>query len=121
MMTCGVAVIFLRFAEVRFAAQGAKLEKATASSRRGSRRDEPAAYLNKLPLHFDLMPLCVLAKPKHGLGVLRGAEAAVGAELVRCCPKAFFQSIGCEVLFAWCYPLHEGALYLKVVWISKGT
>jgi type I restriction enzyme M protein len=37
-------LIFLRFAEVRFAAQRAKLEKAGASSRRGSRVDEPSAY-----------------------------------------------------------------------------
>jgi len=39
-----LGIIFLRFAEVRFAQQRAKLEKASASSRRGSRVDEPAAY-----------------------------------------------------------------------------
>jgi type I restriction enzyme M protein len=39
-----LGLIFLRFAEVRFAAQRAKLEKSAASSRRGSRLDEPAAY-----------------------------------------------------------------------------
>ncbi|MFN5947792.1 MAG: type I restriction-modification system subunit M N-terminal domain-containing protein, partial [Pirellulaceae bacterium] len=39
-----LGLIFLRFAEVRFAAQRAKLEKAGTSSRRGSRVDEPAAY-----------------------------------------------------------------------------
>jgi len=39
-----LGLIFLRFAEVRFAVQRAKLEKAAASSRRGSRMDEPAAY-----------------------------------------------------------------------------
>jgi type I restriction-modification system DNA methylase subunit len=39
-----LGLIFLRFAEVRFARQLAKLEKAGASSRRGSRVDEPAAY-----------------------------------------------------------------------------
>jgi len=39
-----LGLIFLRFAEVRFAAQRAKLDKAGASSRRGSRLDEPAAY-----------------------------------------------------------------------------
>lgn len=39
-----LGLIFLRFAEVRFAAQRAKLETASASSRRGSRVDEPAAY-----------------------------------------------------------------------------
>jgi len=39
-----LGLIFLRFAEVRFAAQRAKLDAAGASSRRGSRVDEPAAY-----------------------------------------------------------------------------
>jgi type I restriction enzyme M protein len=39
-----LGLIFLRFAEVRFAAQRAKLEKTGVSSRRGSRVDEPAAY-----------------------------------------------------------------------------
>ena len=39
-----LGLIFLRFAEVRFAAQRAKLEKASASARRGRRVDEPAAY-----------------------------------------------------------------------------
>jgi type I restriction enzyme M protein len=39
-----LGLIFLRFAEVRFATKRAKLEKAGASSRRGSRVDEPAAY-----------------------------------------------------------------------------
>ena len=39
-----LGLIFLRFAEARFAAQRTKLEKASASARRGSRLDEPAAY-----------------------------------------------------------------------------
>jgi type I restriction enzyme M protein len=39
-----LGLIFLRFAEVRFAAQRAKREKSATSSRRGSRLDEPAAY-----------------------------------------------------------------------------
>ena len=39
-----LGLIFLRFAEVRFAIQRKKLENAGASSRRGSRVDEPAAY-----------------------------------------------------------------------------
>ena len=39
-----LGLIFLRFAEVRFAAQRSKLDKAGATSRRGSRVDEPAAY-----------------------------------------------------------------------------
>jgi type I restriction enzyme M protein len=39
-----LGLIFLRFAEVRFAAQRAKLETTETSSRRGSRVDEPTAY-----------------------------------------------------------------------------
>ena len=39
-----LGLIFLRFAEVRFAAQRAVLEKAGASSRRGSRVEDPTAY-----------------------------------------------------------------------------
>ena len=39
-----LGLIFLRFAEVRFTAQRAKLEKAGASARRASRMDDPAAY-----------------------------------------------------------------------------
>jgi type I restriction enzyme M protein len=40
-----LGLIFLRFADVRFAIQRAKLEKAGASTRRGSRVDDPAEYL----------------------------------------------------------------------------
>jgi len=39
-----LGLIFLRFAEVRFAIHRAKLEAGSTSSRRGSRVDEPAAY-----------------------------------------------------------------------------
>lgn len=39
-----LGLIFLRFAEVRFALRRSKLEAAGASSRRGSRVDEPTAY-----------------------------------------------------------------------------
>lgn len=39
-----LGLIFLRFAEVRFSQQRTKLEKASASSRRGSRVDDPTAY-----------------------------------------------------------------------------
>ncbi len=39
-----LGLIFLRFAEVRFAAQRAMLEKAGASSRRESRVEDPKAY-----------------------------------------------------------------------------
>lgn len=44
-----LGLIFLRFAEVRFALQHKKLDAAGASSRRGSRVDEPAAYHAPLP------------------------------------------------------------------------
>jgi type I restriction enzyme M protein len=39
-----LGLIFLRFADVRFAAKRAKLEAAGSSSRRGSRIDDPGAY-----------------------------------------------------------------------------
>ena len=39
-----LGLIFLRFAEVRFALQRSKLEGTSTSSRRGSRVDEPASY-----------------------------------------------------------------------------
>src|ERR1700688_4781450 len=39
-----LGLIFLRFAEVRFVAQHASLNKISASSRRGARADDPAAY-----------------------------------------------------------------------------
>ena len=39
-----LGLIFLGFAEVRFAARRSDLEKAAPGSRRGSRIDEPSAY-----------------------------------------------------------------------------
>ncbi|MCI5146205.1 MAG: SAM-dependent DNA methyltransferase, partial [Candidatus Electrothrix sp. AR3] len=39
-----LGLIFLRFAEVRFALQRSKLEQAGSSSRRGNLADKPAAY-----------------------------------------------------------------------------
>src|SRR5579862_1778556 len=39
-----LGLIFLRFAEVRFAAQHARLSKVAGSSRRGARVDDAAAY-----------------------------------------------------------------------------
>src|SRR5579864_8178963 len=39
-----LGLIFLRFAEVRFLAKRAVLEKQARSGRRGSRLDDPAAY-----------------------------------------------------------------------------
>jgi type I restriction enzyme M protein len=41
-----LGLIFLRFAEVRFAARRAQLEAAGASSRRGSRVDDTTAMVN---------------------------------------------------------------------------
>ena len=58
-----LGLIFLRFAEVRFAVQRAKLEKGGASSRRGSPMEVPAAYYAAgslyLPVEarFDYLPL----------------------------------------------------------------
>lgn len=49
-----LGLIFLRFADVRFAAVHAKLEKAGASSRRGSRVDDPAAYHAEGVLYLTL-------------------------------------------------------------------
>jgi hypothetical protein len=60
-------LIFLRFAEVRFAAQRAKLDKAGASSRRGSRLDEPAAY------HAGALQAEVLGGVRARLRELSGA------------------------------------------------
>jgi len=39
-----LGLIFLRFADVRFAARRAELEREVVGSRRGSRLDDPAAY-----------------------------------------------------------------------------
>jgi type I restriction enzyme M protein len=39
-----LGLIFLRFAEVRFAKRRVALEKQTSGTRRGSRLDDPAAY-----------------------------------------------------------------------------
>jgi type I restriction enzyme M protein len=59
-----LGLIFLRFAEVRFAGQRAKLEKLGTSSRRGSRVNETAAYHAEGVLYlapearFDHLWLC---------------------------------------------------------------
>ena len=47
-----LGLIFLRFAEVRFAIQRAKLDKTSASSRRGSRLEDPGAYHADGVLHL---------------------------------------------------------------------
>jgi type I restriction enzyme R subunit len=48
-----LGLIFLRFAEVRFTARRSELERATSSSRRGSRVDEPNAYHAKGVLYLS--------------------------------------------------------------------
>ena len=48
-----LGLIFLRFAEVRFAILRAKLEAAGSSSRRGNRVDEPAAYQAESVLYLS--------------------------------------------------------------------
>ena len=73
-----LGLIFLRFAEVRFAAQRRKLEQAGSSSRRGSRVDDPAAY------HADgalLVPLTVDAFGWPVALVTTAAFALAGALL----------------------------------------
>ena len=65
-----LGLIFLRFAEVRFTAQRAKLEKAAGSSRRGSRLDEPAAYHA-----VGVLYLTPNARFDHLLALPEGADA----------------------------------------------
>jgi type I restriction enzyme M protein len=48
-----LGLIFLRFAEVRFAARRSELEKGAASGRRGSRVEEPNAYLAEGVLYLS--------------------------------------------------------------------
>jgi type I restriction enzyme M protein len=69
-----LGLIFLRFAEVRFAIQRAKLEKTSASTRRGSRIDEPAAY------HADgILYLAPNARFDHLLNLPEAAD--IGAKI----------------------------------------
>jgi len=69
-----LGLIFLRFAEVRFAAQRAKLEKASASARRGSRVDEPAAY------HAEGI-LCLPAEARFDYLLNRPEAENIGAKV----------------------------------------
>ena len=55
-----LGLIFLRFAEVRFAAQHAKLEKSATSSRRGSRVDEPLVRCRALIPAPSKIPITAL-------------------------------------------------------------
>ena len=70
-----LGLIFLRFAEVRFAAQRAKLQKAEVSSRRGSRVDEPAAYHAEGILYLPRRgALRLSAEPARGRGHRRQSQ-----------------------------------------------
>ena len=69
-----LGLIFLRFAEARFATLRAKLQSAGASSRRGSRVDEPAAYHAKGVLY-----LAPAARYDHLLTLPEAAD--VGAQV----------------------------------------
>ena len=69
-----LGLIFLRFAEVRFAAQRSKLDAAGASSRRGNRVEEPAAY------HADgILYLAPEARFDYLLNLPEGAD--IGAKV----------------------------------------
>jgi type I restriction enzyme M protein len=69
-----LGLIFLRFAQVRFAARRAQLEKAGATTRRGNRIDDPSAYIadNVLFLPPEARYVYVLALPE---------SASVGARV----------------------------------------
>jgi len=69
-----LGLIFLRFADVRFTARRKELEKSKASSRRGSRVDDPEAYHSAGVLY-----LSVDARFDHLLALPEGA--AVGKAL----------------------------------------
>ena len=47
-----LGLVFLRFAEVRFMGRRAELEKTSASSRRGSKVDDPASYIEQNVLYL---------------------------------------------------------------------
>ena len=64
-----LGLIFLRFAEVRFSKHRAVLEKASASTRRGSRVDEPAAYQAE-----GILYLPANARFDHLLGLPESAD-----------------------------------------------
>jgi type I restriction enzyme M protein len=71
-----LGLIFLRFAEVRFAVQRTKLETASASSRRGSRVDEPAAY------HAEgVLFLSPEARFDYLVSLPEGTEGGIGAKV----------------------------------------
>ena len=64
-----LGLIFLRFAEDRFATRRAELEKAAGSSRRGSRVDDPAAYHAEAILYLP-----ATARYEHLLNLPEGTD-----------------------------------------------
>ena len=62
-----LGLIFLRFADVRFAVQRAKLEKSDASSRRGSRVEQPAAYYAAGSLYLPAAPSSLTAASAYDI------------------------------------------------------
>ena len=60
-----LGLIFLRFADVRFAKMRAALEKMASSSRRGSHVDEPTVYHAERPLNPN--SICRNVVRKYGL------------------------------------------------------
>jgi type I restriction enzyme M protein len=88
-----LGLIFLRFAEVRFAAQRAKLEKAGASARRASRIDDPAAYHAEGILYLP-------AEARFDYLLNRPEAENIGAKVnaaMRDVAKSELQSPNCEV------------------------
>lgn len=72
-----LGLIFLRFAEVRYAHAREQLEKEGASSRRGSRVDEPAAYHAKGIIYLERTARYdyLLEYPEGGKGKVSLAQA----------------------------------------------
>jgi type I restriction enzyme M protein len=72
-----LGLIFLRFAEVRYANARKQLEKEGASSRRGSRVDEPAAYHAKGIIYLERTARYdyLLEYPEGGKGKVSLAQA----------------------------------------------
>ena len=92
-----LGLIFLRFAEVRFAAQRAKLEKASASARRGSRVDISHAIVEYEP-DSELRDFEQISLLEPG-----GIEAFIRREVLPYTPDAWLveadTKIGYEVSF----------------------
>lgn len=98
-----LGLIFLRFAEVRFSARRAVLEKQAASSRRGSRVDDPAAYQAE-----GILYLTPIARFEHLLNLPEGKDVGkVVNEAMRDIEKHNAQLAG---ILPKTYQLFEGTL-----------